>query len=319
MIAGAELAVALAALVAVPHLLPQARLKAATGIALWAMALLLRAVMSVSLVVIAVAVVPATEVFSLLTHWCVHAVLPFLATHLGLDGHVVGGVALVVPLVVLAASLLSVGFAVWRGTRRIRRWLRRSELGPGPGASVIVRGSEVLVAAAGLRRPRVIISAGALLQFDDAELAAGLEHEWGHVRRSHRFIALLGELCLALSRLLPGGRHALAALHVHLERDADDYAVRRTKDPLALASAICKAAESATLAPRPALAALAGTGETERVRRLIEPRTQSRLLAVSTGTLAVLMAAASLWIASAVPALASASPPPGVPGAIDCE
>lgn len=319
MTASAELAVLLTALVAVPHVLPQGRVQATTGITLWATALLLRAVISVSLVIIAVTVVPATEVFSLLTHWCLHAVLPFLATHLGLDGHVVGGVALVVPAVVLAASLLSVGFAVWRGARHIRRWLTRSQLGPGPGASVIVSGSEVLVAAAGLRRPRVVISAGALLQLDDAELAAGLEHEWGHVRRWHRFIALLGELALGLSRPLPGGRRALAALRFHLERDADDYAVRRTRDPLALASAICKAAESSAPDPRAALAALAGTGETERVRRLIEPRTQSRLLAASTVALAVLMASASLWIASAVPALASALPPPGVPGAIDCE
>jgi Zn-dependent protease with chaperone function len=317
-IASVELAVTLAALLAAPHLLPQARLNATTGIALWTMALLLRAVISISLVVIVVAVVPATEVFTLLTHWCVHAVLPFLATHLGLDGHLVGAAALVVPVVVLTTSLLSVGFAVWRGTRRIRRWLRRSEVGRGPGASVIVQGSEVLVAAAGLRRPRVIISAGALLKFDDAELAAGLEHEWGHVRRWHRFIALLGELCLALSRLLPGGRRALAGLRLHLERDADDYAVRRTQDPLALASAICKAAESTAPVPGPSLASLAGTGETERVRRLIEPGERSPLLAMYTVGLAAVMAVASFWIAGALPALASASPTPNPAQMIDC-
>jgi hypothetical protein len=45
-----------------------------------------------------------------------------------------------------------------------------------------------------------------------------------------------------LARLTPGGRAAHRGLLLSLERDADEYAVTRTGDPLALASAICKVA-----------------------------------------------------------------------------
>src|SRR5699024_1264482 len=46
----------------------------------------------------------------------------------------------------------------------------------------------------------------------------------------------------ALGFAFPGTRQAQRSLLQELERDADEYAVRQTKDPLSLASAICKAA-----------------------------------------------------------------------------
>jgi hypothetical protein len=303
-------ALGLAALLLAPHALPQRRLAATAGIALWMSVLLLRATVAVSLVVILVAFLPATELFGLLTHWCLHAVIPFIATHLGFDGHALGDAAVLVPGLVMAASLAWVGFGVWRGTRAIRCWVRRSSLGPGPAASVIVGGSEVVLAAAGLRRPRVVVSAGALLRLDDAELAAGLEHEWGHVTRRHRFISLVAELCRGASRLMPGGKRALASLRFHLERDADDYAVRRTGDPLALASAICKAAQAGAGAGAagPAFASLAGSGVPERLRLLVDgpPWNNSRAGAWIARALAGLMIAAVLALVAATPTLASA-------------
>jgi hypothetical protein len=45
-----------------------------------------------------------------------------------------------------------------------------------------------------------------------------------------------------LGRPAPGARRALRGLLLSLERHADEYAVARTGDPLALASAICKVA-----------------------------------------------------------------------------
>lgn len=303
-VAGAVIATLLLA----PHALPQQRLAATSAIALWTGALLLRATLAVSLVVVAVLYLPATELFSLMTHWCLHAVIPFVATHLGFDGHSLGDAAILVPALVVAASFVSVAFGAWRGARAARRWLNTSSLGPGPGASVIVGGSEVVVAAAGLRAPRVVVSAGALVHLDDAELAAGLEHEWGHVRRRHRYVSLFAEILLALSRPLPGGRRAMTSLQFHLERDADDYAVRRTGDPLALASAICKAA--ATIAPSaatPAFASLAGSGVPERLRGLCcgDGGPTSRLDSSVARTLAALSLAATLAVIVAAPALAA--------------
>lgn len=295
----------LAALVA-PHLAPQSRLAPASGIALWLSVLALRAVLTLSLVIIAVLFVPATQLFELLTQWCFHAVIPFIATHLGFDGHQLGDAAMVVPASVLAASLLSAGFGVWRGTRAVRSWLRRSSLGPGPGRSVIVGDRQVVVAAAGLCNPKVVVASGALFHLDDDELAASLEHEWGHVARRHRFISLLGQLLRGVSRLLPGGRQALGRLEFHLERDADEYAVRRTQNPLALASAICKASVDAA-PPQPAvLANLGGCGVPERLRLLAAgPRAHPRPLATGLARLlAVGATALTLTLAFSAPTLA---------------
>ncbi|HYN69377.1 MAG TPA: M56 family metallopeptidase [Candidatus Eisenbacteria bacterium] len=300
-------ALALAGLLASPHLMRQSRLAPADGIVLWSAVLGLRAAVAVCLVIVFVLFMPATQLFTLLTHWCFHAVIPFFATHLGFDGHSLGGAAILVPALVMAASLLSVGFGAWRGARAVRRWLRGSVLGPGPEHSVIVGGSEVIVAAAGLRAPQVVVSAGALLNLDDAELRAGLQHEWGHVTRRHRYISLFGQGCRAMSRFLPGGTAALDALQLDLERDADDYAVRRTGDPLALASAICKAATAQVESHGPAFARLGGSGVPERLRLLAHggrpsiSRTGTRL-ARST---AAMMAVLALGLAAATPTLAS--------------
>ena len=50
---------------------------------------------------------------------------------------------------------------------------------------------------------------------------------------------------------MPGTKDALQRLQFCLERDADEYAVDRTRNPIALASAICKAAVDSP-APTPA-------------------------------------------------------------------
>lgn len=303
------LAVGVASLLAAPHLLPHDRLTPTGGIVLFAATLLLRAALAIGVALVFIFFVPATQLFSLLTHWCVHAVLPFVATHLGFDGHSLGDAATLVPALVTAASLISVGFGAWRGARAVRGWLQRSYVGEGPEHSVIVGGSDVLVAAAGLRDPKVVVSAGALLSLDDDELAASLQHEWGHVIRRHRYISLLGQGCRAVSRFLPGGSVALKALELHLERDADAYAVRQTGDSLALASAICKAAGAQARPGASTVATLAGNGVPERLRQLIRtspPAAPCRVARRSASVLAATMIAASLALAAATPTLAEA-------------
>lgn len=292
-----------------PHLVPVERISPISGIILWGSVLLMRAAIALSLVVGFVFLAPATELFSLLTRWCMHTVLPFLSTHLGFSGHSVGDVAVVVPALILTASLLSLIFAVWRGARRVRRWLNRSSLGPGPRESVVVGGSEVLVAVAGMRAPRVVVSAGALVNLDDEELEAGLEHEWGHVVRRHRFISMVGCACLAISRFLPGGRRALAQMQLHLERDADDYAVARTGDPLALASAICKAADGSVRSTSPAFAGLGSDAATVRLRRLIGDASEAKpTLRLLPKALAAVLVAGTLAVTSSAAAIASTDP-----------
>lgn len=289
-------ALALASALVVPHLIRLEGVSPPVGAAIWLSALLLRAAGTVVAVTFLIIVVPASGAFHALTHWCWHTVLPLLATHLGLRGHSVAEAALVFPAVVVSFSAVSVGFGLAKGTRKVRRLLADG-LGPGPSDSVIVRGGVVLVAAAGLRRPRVIVSAGALTHFDDAELYASLDHEHGHINRGHRWILVAGELARAVGRFVPGSRHALAELTFHLERDADRYAIARRHQPRDLASAICKAAQGGRLATATA-PALGGSGVLRRVAELLEeaPRAGSagaaRVLAAIMVTLVVTVFAA---------------------------
>ena len=256
------LAATMTAVVALPHVVDVRRSSPVPAMALWLSALVMRALLVATCVAYVVVLLPRTALFTAVTHWCWHTVLPLLATHLGLNGHRLGDAAVVVPAVLLAVSLLSVAAGLVRATRAVRALVQRARHLPGPYDALVIGGSDVFVAAAGFRRPRVLVSTGALVQLDDDELAAGLAHERAHIARRHRWMLLGAELARSLGRPLPGTRHAIAELRLHVERDADQWAVRRQHDPLALASAICKAAVSHLDRSLP-MTALAGDGGIE--------------------------------------------------------
>lgn len=301
------LAALLLAGTAVPYLLPRNGLSPLIGASLWLSVLALRAVLVSLAALVAILYLPATALFQLLTHWCFHAVIPFFATHLGFSGHRVGDAAALLPGLVLGLSAISALFAIWRTARGIRRWVGSSSLGPGPNESLIVGDEAVVVAAAGIRDARVVVSTGALTRLDEDELAASLEHERGHIARRHPYLAVAANLAFAIARPLPGSRDALRRVQFCLERDADEYAVERTRDPIALASAICKAAADAPV-PTPALATLAGSGASARLRLLLDrsaarPRAWADLAA--RGLVAALLAIVLFAVVS-TPALAEA-------------
>jgi len=290
------LAALVAAAISLPHLLHLDRSAPSAAVAIWLSALVLRALTGLFSVVYLVFFLPQTDVFVALTHWCWHAVLPLIATHLGLNGHEIGNVV----------SAASVWWALWRAARGVQALLAKRTLGPGPAGSVIVGGPDVLVAAAGVTRPRVIVSAGALTALDDAELAASLDHEHGHIARRHIYILAFGEICRALGRFIPGTRRACTELTFHLERDADAYALARRHDPLALASAICKAATGGPVV-RPALG-LGGGRVAARLRLLTEeqPPPPSARRARALAAVAVGMVTLALALTAALPAAAVA-------------
>ncbi len=297
-------ALLLAAGVVAPHLLPLGRLRPWAAATTCLAALLLRAIVAVWLVLMLILYLPTTELFTMLTGWCWHAGVPLLTAHMELSGHELGDAARVGPLVAMLASLGSLTWAIGHAARTVRRMLVRRSIGRGPHGSVIVGGRRVLVAAAGLSHPQVIVSAGALTALDDAELAAGVQHERGHIERSHRFAVLAAQLARTIARLLPGTDRMYVELLFQLERDADAFALARRHDPLDLASAICKAAE---LGPAQAsLLGLAHGGVRARVERLAErPPEPSRALDVAGRTLAVAMVTLVVGVAAALPATAS--------------
>lgn len=295
-------------LVVAPHRLALAEAPPRAAVAVWFMALCLRALVVVYAGIFLVLVLPTTATFQVVTHWCWHTAIPLVTDHFGLSGHSIGDVTLLAPVLALSASTLWVCFGLYRAGRMVSLWVRRTSIGPGPQRSTIVGAQDVVVAAAGLRRPRVIVSAGALTAFDDEELAASLAHEHGHIARGHRFILVAAAICRALGRILPGSRTAMQHLVFHLERDADRWAVDRRHDPSALASAICKAATSRPM-DSIALMGLGGAGGvTNRVIELLGPtphddsRAHPRLRA-----LAVSMFLTVVVMIVAMPAAAAAS------------
>jgi Peptidase family M48 len=300
------LAATLAAGILLPHLLHLQRVAPVTATVLWLTSLSLRALTGLLAVTFLLFFLPRTDVFQSLTHWCLHTILPGLAAELNVEGHGIGDLALFLPGIALALSLLLACIRTARGARAARRLVDRHVLGHGPGGSVIVSGSEVSFAVAGLARPRIVVSAGALASLDDAELAAALDHERAHIVRRHRFVMVITAALSALGRIVPGTRRAAKEIAFHLERDADRWALGHHNDRLALASVIYKAAASADAAGSPALASLGQTGVPERLGQLLDDRPRAQATGAALNVLAAAMVAFTLLLAAALPAAAIA-------------
>ena len=293
--------------ITLPHLLRLDRSAPMAAAIICTVSLALRALLVIFGVLYLAFFLPTTGVFAQVTHWCWHTVVPLLTAHLGLEGHRVGDAATIVPGLLAMTSLLSVVLGVARGAHAVRRLLARHSLGPGPADSVIVAGREVMMAAAGLKRPKVVVSAGALIELDDDELAAGLDHERGHIARRHRYVLVFAELCRGVGRIVPGAAQASRQLAFHLERDADQWALRR-HDRLALASVICKAASTQPLGAMTASTSLSGTGAPERLGQLVDgsvpPGRGARAMMLNAAAAA--MVCAALIAAAVVPSTALA-------------
>jgi hypothetical protein len=308
-------ALVLPAAIGLPHALPLHRVAPATAASVWLLALVLRAVVAIGGALFFFVYLPQSDVFRAVADWCLHEVLPLLALHLGFSGHPLAHAAAILPGLALALSLVWVLFGIARAWLALRRLLARA-LGDGPLGCTVVADERILVAVTGLGEGRILVSDRALGEMDFAELEASVAHELGHIERRHRPVLLLASLLAALARPLPGTRRARLELAFNLERDADAYAVRRTRDPLALASAICKAAVDTA---SPTLAALGGSGRTTlRVEYLLDGTPHKTRLEPAARALAALLAVLALGLAVTVPAWGLATPGPvGVGGEAD--
>jgi Zn-dependent protease with chaperone function len=298
----ATVAIVAVAGIVLPHILRLGRARPLTAATFWAAALTLRALTTVSVALYVLVVFPDTAAFKVLTHWCEHSVLPLVGLHLNLQGHTLGTVAVLVPVVGVGFALTRAAVRMMRVARSVDRMLRSAALGTGPDASVIVGGPDVVVAAAGLRRPTIVVTAGALATLDDDELAAGMAHEKGHIARRHHLLLAYAEACRAVAAVLPGTRRAVSELRFQLERDADEWALRRAHDRCALASAICKAA-TARAGTHPAVVSLGGSGLERRLDLLMDdaPVTPGSLRRRLADSAAVLMACITLSATVAIP------------------
>lgn len=298
-------------LIALPHRLPLDRVSPLVAASIWLSALALRALAMGGSAIFLFVYLPRTDLFHVIKGWCFHAVVPFLATHLGLSGHAFADAAILLPGLAMAASALWLAAVMMRAFVLLSLHLRRRSIGEGPYGSVITDEPEFVVAATVAGPARVLVSQTALEAMDEQELEASVTHELGHVRRRHRPMFLAGSLCSALARPLPGTAAAKRGLGLSLERDADEYSVKMTRDPLSLASAICKAA--AAQHPSPALVHLGGNNGciATRLETLVDgDKGRGSVLGERCAKLlAMFMVAAAIALWASLPSWATAAPP----------
>jgi Zn-dependent protease with chaperone function len=183
----------------------------------------------------------------------------------------------------LAADLLIVLFAcfgsVVAGTVRARARHRRllnllaRQSSDYPGTDLLEDSRPVAYCLPG-RRPRIVVSKGALELLSSPQAKAVIEHERGHAHEHHGLVMLpMGGVrklfaWVPYARLAPGG---IASL---LEMSADDYSAKRN-DPINLATALVRMATSEHV-PTCAFGA-AANAVPRRVHRLLQDgRTSKR-------------------------------------------
>jgi Zn-dependent protease with chaperone function len=130
--------------------------------------------------------------------------------------------------------------------------------------------------AAGLVRPRVLLSAGLAAALPAAQLAAVVEHERAHARRRDPLARLVARL-LSTAHLPSVRRALLAELSLASEQACDHEAGRRLDDRLAVAEAILAVERllASSSAPPLGVPAFGGSSVTERVRCLLAPEPAS--------------------------------------------
>lgn len=144
----------------------------------------------------------------------------------------------------------------------------------------------------GLWQPTVLLSTWMIRHLDRRELEAVLAHEIGHVARRDYFVIWLATVLRDAFCYLPTSWAAYRQLQYEKELACDDLAVRLTRRPLALASALTKVWQPAVEGPHidTALSLLGADEAIEgRITRLLDvppavaDAPQPRLLALGAG------------------------------------
>ena len=125
-----------------------------------------------------------------------------------------------VAVVMLAAGALR-ELAV---SRRLHRWLRSHELGT-HGDALVIGDSRPRAFCAGLARPRIYVSSGAVALLDESALRAVLAHERSHARRRDPLRLASGRVIARVLFFLPGLGTLFAQQRALAELSADESAI----------------------------------------------------------------------------------------------
>jgi beta-lactamase regulating signal transducer with metallopeptidase domain len=150
----------------------------------------------------------------------------------------------VAPLLLGLCGLLLAAFGVWNAARAVKTasraltsWMSEASLVEARGKVPVVRISRVVpaLAAAGILKPRILMSGAAEFLLTEKELQTAVRHELAHVRRGDN----LKKLLLRLVEF-PGMAGLEAAWLEATELAADDAAVFNAGEALDLAAALIK-------------------------------------------------------------------------------
>ncbi|MFE6056403.1 M56 family metallopeptidase [Kitasatospora sp. NPDC056446] len=184
---------------------------------------------------------------------------------------------------VVAALVTAVGVRTGRARRQHRALLDVVAVPDRRWGALVLEHAHPTVYCLPGRRPRVVVSRGALRLLDERQLAAAVAHEHGHIRGRHHLFRLPADTFALLLGRLPLARLGRSEVALLLEMAADDAALARVSRG-ELASALCAMATAPTpadsaisadpAAPTPPAApgdgtlGAASTGVLARVRRL---------------------------------------------------
>lgn len=186
------------------------------------------------------------------------------------------------------------GSAIVRSSRLLRA-LAATGL-PRANDVTILETSEAVCMAAGLLRPKVLVSRGLLEQLDEGGQAVVFEHERAHIRRRDALVAIVVRLCVPLH--VPGvGSWLLRETEIAAEQACDEETGARIGDRTRVAEAILAVERLAQRTPRGLMPGAVGFGDCAVIRRvesLLEEPKAPRSLRVLGVALGLAMAAVLL-------------------------
>ena len=159
-----------------------------------------------------------------------------------------------------------------------------------PGTDLIEDSRPVAYCLPG-RRPRIVISEGALRLLSSPQTRAVIEHERGHAHEHHGLVMLPMLGLRKIFAWVPYARLAPDQIASLLEMSADEYSAR-CNDPLNLAAALVRMAASDHV-PSCALGAT-GNAIPMRVARLLDGSRNSQRTAIGSSVVAGVVISAPL-------------------------
>jgi len=173
-----------------------------------------------------------------------------------------------------------------------------------PGGRVVwvLPSAEPAAHVMGMRHPKAVVTSGLLALLDPAEQRAVCEHEAAHLRLGHPRLLLLGAVVARAYRFLPPVRRAWSGLRRELEAAADDEAVRAVGTAPVL-SALARVTLALATGSAAAPGAVAGFDDADpghlryRLARLQQPRPARRGVCALVAVGGLTLAAAFTWSA----------------------